>query len=228
MGIEHRRSQRIFFKKPILINNSVKAQGLDISESGMYVSTGRHFPPGTIVVLSVPLEEETLSVRAKVQHSQSGVGMGLMFVELSNEQRISIRSFVADVSEEVAAPPQKKKILIVDDNVTHRVMNKSRLVAEGYAVSEAGDGAVAIGMIEQEKFDLIVLDLYLERLDGYKVLASIRQKPELKDMPVLVLTARATPEEKQRAMGAGATEFHIKMTTSPIKLSEHVAKYLKR
>lgn len=225
MSIEHRKQKRVILKKEVTINNSLRVMGLDLSEGGLYLHTGRSIRPGTTVDIALPLDEETLRLKAVVQHSEDGVGMGVMFLNLSRDQLLSLRGFIDD-----AAEPQsevvRKKVLVVDDNEMNRRMNKSRLVLDGFMVLEAGDGTEAISVLEKEEINLVVLDLYMVKLDGFKVLSIMRQKPEWKDIPVIVFSGRSNPNEIDRAMAAGATEFLYKMTTTPIKLSERVKRYL--
>ncbi|MBI5025908.1 MAG: response regulator [Nitrospirae bacterium] len=122
---------------------------------------------------------------------------------------------------------EKKKVLIVDDNDMTRRMNKSKLMLDGFTVLEAIDGVEAIKVLETEVPDVIVLDLYMEKMDGFKVLALLKGSPKWKDIPVIVFSARGTPVEIEKAMSAGADEFLVKMTTSPVKLSERVKGILK-
>lgn len=223
MGAE-RQSQRVEYKKPVLINNSIKCVGIDISEGGISLCTDQNLPAGITVTLSLEAQEKTLTLRAKVLHSRQGIGLGLMFVDLTEEQRTHLKAFITKAG---AAPPRPKKILFVEDDRTQRLLYKSRLTLRGYSVIEAEGGIEALSLIEKETFDLAVLDLTLERLDGYKVLAVLRQRPGTKDMPVLVLTSNNSEEEKQRALRAGANEYLIKTNTGPLELSERVARYLK-
>ena len=123
---------------------------------------------------------------------------------------------------------EKKKILIVDDNELVRRMNKSRLVLDGFSVIEAKDGVEAMKVMQAEQqMDLAIIDLYMENMDGFKLTAFIRQMPQHKDIPIIVFSGRSAPGEIDKAMGAGATLFLVKMTTTPIKLSESVKSLLK-
>ena len=122
---------------------------------------------------------------------------------------------------------EKKKVLIVDDNDMTRRINKSKLMLDGFTVLEAIDGVEAIKILETKVPDVIVLDLHMEKMDGFKVLALLKGSPRWKDIPVIVFSARVTPLEIERAMSAGADEFLVKMTTSPAKLSERVKGILK-
>jgi PleD family two-component response regulator len=225
MGIEKRRYKRVILKRQVLINGSIKAQGLDLSLGGLYVHTGRNFPMGSDLNVTLPLITEIINVRARVRNAQESVGMGVEFRELTQAQEAAIQDFVNSAMQ-ASSGNAKKTVLIVDDNASLRRMNRSRLVLDGYSVLEAEDGIKALDMLEKEKIDLVVLDLYMERLDGYKVLSIMRQKPEWKDLPVLVFSARSSADEVDMALSAGATEFLVKMMTSPVKLSQRVKMYL--
>jgi two-component system chemotaxis response regulator CheY len=225
MGDEKKTSKQVVLRKYVTINGSLKAMGLDLNEGGIYVHTGASFKTGTLVDLLLPLDEEAVKVKARVQDTQEGVGMGLTFVGLGPMERACIRGFIDDSSADQSIK-SKKKVLIVDDNAVTRRMNRSKLVLDGFEVLEATDGVEAIGVLEGQTVHLVVLDLYMEKLDGYKVLALMRQRPEWKDIPVLVFSARSSPEEVGRAINAGATEFLVKMTTTPARLSDRVKKHL--
>ena len=80
--------------------------------------------------------------------------------------------------------------------------------------------------MKKEQIDLVVLDLYMDKLDGFRVLSIMRQNQEWKSIPVLVLSARSALAEVDKAVAAGATEFLVKMTTTPAKLSKRVRYYL--
>jgi CheY-like chemotaxis protein/Tfp pilus assembly protein PilZ len=227
MGIENRRFKRVMLKKEVLINGSIRAQGLDLSVGGLYVQTGRDFAVGSHITVTLPLNDKFIHVRARVQNSQPSLGIGIMFIALDLERKNEIETFIASVTNKVP-DAGNKTILLVDDNETSRRINKSRLVLDGYSVLEAKDGIEALDLLTKEKIDLMVLDLYMERLDGFQVLSIMREKPEWKEIPVLVLSARNSSDEVNKAISAGATEFLMKMTTSPIKLSQRIGNYLMR
>lgn len=226
MGLEQRIQRRIPFTQQILINNSLMVNAIDISEGGLYVHTGRMFPGGSIVALVFSIGNQKFNLKAKVQHCQEGVGMGLEFVNLTDEQKNGIKTLLAVIASKKAVS-SKKRILVVDGNDLARRMNKSRLILDGFAVLEAKDGIEALKILQAEQLDLVVLDLYMEPMDGFKLTTFIRQMHQHKDIPVIVFSARSTPDVIEQAMNAGATLFLVKMTTSPIKLSENVKSLLK-
>ncbi|MCE5193883.1 MAG: response regulator [Nitrospiraceae bacterium] len=227
MGIEHRDKKRIPFNQQVLINNSMKVNAIDISEGGIYVHTGRMFPVGDIVDAMIYVGSSSVNLKASVQHCQLGVGMGLEFVELTLEQQEKLRILMKELETKSSAS-DKKHVLIVDDNDMVRRMNKSRLVLDGYTVFEAKNGPEAIKVFQSEHIDLAIVDLYMEPIDGFKLTNFIRQMPEHTNTPVIVFSARSTPEVIDQAMGVGANLFLVKMTTSPVKLSESVKSLLKQ
>lgn len=79
---------------PVIINRRFKAEGLDLSESGIYIYTKTTLIPGNIVELSFELDGEKLNVHAEVQHSQPGVGIGLKFIGLPKETAKKIGKYI--------------------------------------------------------------------------------------------------------------------------------------
>jgi len=120
---------------------------------------------------------------------------------------------------------EKKRILVVDDN--DDVLMTYRIVLErlGYSVSVARDGKECLSKIEEEKPDLVLLDVRLPGLSGTEVCRQIKQKAITKDVPVVAITASMSGETKGRMAEVGADEFLLK----PIDVSDLnrvVKKYL--
>jgi DNA-binding response OmpR family regulator len=100
-----------------------------------------------------------------------------------------------------------RRILVVDDDPDIRVLVRELLDRRGFSVLEAGDGQEALRAFFDERPDLVVLDVQMPVLDGWKTLERIR---ELSDVPVVMLTARATELEKTRGLRAGADDYVTK------------------
>lgn len=113
-------------------------------------------------------------------------------------------------------------VLLVDDNQQSRAIFARRLEGDGYNVIQAEDGMDCLKRLGEVVPDLVVLDLMMPVMDGFKVLQMIKTNPALKDIPVLVLSGRGQPEEVQKALNLGASDFLIKMRTNPNILSEKV------
>jgi len=109
---------------------------------------------------------------------------------------------------------EKPRILIVDDEESHRIMLRAVLQEEGYEISEAADGSEAVKMVEQDPFDLVLLDMRMTTMDGIEALTEIRKiSPRV---PVLIMTAYASVKTAVEALKAGAFDY----LTKPLDLEE--------
>jgi len=103
---------------------------------------------------------------------------------------------------------EKGRILVADDEESHRIMLRAVLQEEGYEVAGAADGPEAIRAVEQEPFDLILLDIRMPGMDGIEALMEIRRISPY--VPVLMMTAYASVKTAVEALKAGAFEYLIK------------------
>jgi DNA-binding response OmpR family regulator len=101
----------------------------------------------------------------------------------------------------------ERHILVVDDDPDIRGLLRELLDRRGFSVAEAGDGQEALRVFFDQRPDLVVLDVAMPGLDGWQTLERIR---ELSDVPVVMLTARATELEKTRGLRAGADDYVTK------------------
>lgn len=116
-----------------------------------------------------------------------------------------------------------KKILVVDDDTTHRMMLRAILTDEGYAVVEADDGTIAIKAVEEEFFDLILMDVRMTEMDGIEALEEIKRLSP--GIPVLMMTAYPEVPAAVKAMKLGAWDYLTKpLDTDELRL--RIAKLL--
>lgn len=116
----------------------------------------------------------------------------------------------------------QETILLVDDNKQSRGIFARRLEGSGYSVIEAENGVECLKRLNEVVPNLIILDLMMPVMDGFKVLQMVKTNAKTKDIPVLVLSGRGQPEEVQKALKLGACDFLIKMRTNPNILLEKV------
>ncbi|MCW3491196.1 response regulator transcription factor [Dethiobacter alkaliphilus] len=102
------------------------------------------------------------------------------------------------------------KILLVEDEKNIVLGVTICLRSEGLEVEVAEDGADALRKIEAEKPALVLLDLVMPKLNGLDALQIMKENEEMKDIPVIVLSARAQEEDIQRAMDLGANDYMAK------------------
>ncbi|MDA8172257.1 MAG: response regulator [Nitrospiraceae bacterium] len=226
MGIENRKQPRIILRRQVVLNKAIGAMGLDLSEGGIYIHTGRHFPAGSVIEVSLPLDGGALEVAARVQHSKAGVGMGLMFTNITPAQKAVLSAFIRKHMSEVGSQT-RKKVLILGENTTTRQLYRSKIVLEGFTVFEAGDCDAATDVIARERVDLVLMDLNQRGANGFEALCQIRSVAGMASVPILVISNASASGDVENALKAGATEFMPRMTTSPVKLSERIKLYLK-
>jgi CheY-like chemotaxis protein len=122
----------------------------------------------------------------------------------------------------------KEKILIVDDTEFYQKAYQSKLLSAGYLARVANNGVEALKALTLEKPDLILLDLMMPIMDGFKVLVAVRANPDLKDVPIIVFSAKGASDEITKAYEAGANDFLVKATTTPNKVVEKIKEILRK
>lgn len=103
-----------------------------------------------------------------------------------------------------------KKILLVEDDKDIVKTLKLFLEMENFAVSVAEDGAAALEKINSEKVDLVILDVMLPKVNGYKVCRHIKSEEKSKSIPVIVLTALAQDKDRRLCKSCGAECYMVK------------------
>ena len=99
------------------------------------------------------------------------------------------------------------RVLVIDDEPDVRWLIRMSLERAGHEVIVAEDGLRGVAVAMKQRPEIIVLDLMMPVMDGYAVLAELAKDPRTAPIPVLVLSARAIPEEADRATEAGARRF---------------------
>lgn len=118
-----------------------------------------------------------------------------------------------------------KTILAVDDSGSLRQMVVFSLKAAGYQVTEAVDGQDALDKVKQQKFDLILTDQNMPRIDGLTLIRTLRTLPDYAKTPILMLTTEFTDEMKAKGRAAGANGWLVK-PFDPQRLTEVVKKVI--
>ena len=113
-----------------------------------------------------------------------------------------------------------KRILIVDDEVQLVEMVKMRLEAAGYEIISAYDGQEGFDKAKKDKPDLIILDLMLPKMDGYKVCGLLKNDARYSKIPIIMFTARVQEEDVRLGKDLGAEEYVAKPFDPKILLSK--------
>jgi len=113
----------------------------------------------------------------------------------------------------------EKVVVLVDDSISVRKFVGRMLEKAGYRVKLASDGLEALEIVTQIRCDLVVTDLEMPRTNGYELLSHLRQNPETRGIPVMVVTSRAGAKHRDRAMKEGASSF----LTKPVQEEQFIA-----
>jgi two-component system, OmpR family, phosphate regulon response regulator PhoB len=119
------------------------------------------------------------------------------------------------------------RILVVDDEPDITALVAYHLARAGYRVSTATNGQDALKSAREERPDVVVLDLMLPGVSGYEVLRELRQRPETREVGVILLTARREEADRVRGLSLGADDYLTK-PFSPQELTLRVAAILRR
>jgi two-component system sensor histidine kinase and response regulator WspE len=116
---------------------------------------------------------------------------------------------VSSVTARVVAAA-RKRVLVVDDSLTVRELERKLLAGRGYDVTIAVDGMDGWNAVRSERFDLVITDIDMPRLDGIELVTLIRRDPQLRETPVMIVSYKDRAEDRQRGLDAGADYYLAK------------------
>lgn len=119
----------------------------------------------------------------------------------------------------------QKTILVAEDSPSVRKFINLSLKLQGYRILTAVDGMDALEKLPGVKIDLLITDLNMPNIDGLKLIRTIRENPEYKDLPIIILSSLSKDEDIQKGMEAGANSYLIKPFNSK-RVQYEVSKYL--
>jgi two-component system chemotaxis sensor kinase CheA len=113
-------------------------------------------------------------------------------------------------------------ILVVDDSITSRSLEKSILEAHGYRVRVAVDGMQALEMLRAEKAQLIITDIQMPRMDGFGLVEALKADAQLCKIPVIIVSSLERPEDQERGLLLGADAYVVKRKFDQTELLEAI------
>lgn len=135
-----------------------------------------------------------------------------------------LRSAVKAVGPARVAEPRrdvkKRSVLVAEDSITSRMLLKNILETAGYDVMTAVDGVDAWTLVKTEKFDIVVSDVEMPRMNGFELTARLRADKGLEEIPVVLVTALETREDRERGIESGANAYMIKSSFNQNNLLE--------
>ena len=119
------------------------------------------------------------------------------------------------------------KILLVDDDALLVRMYQKKLENDGYTVTTADDGDVALTKVAQVKPDLILLDIMMPKVNGLQVLTKLKENKETSNIPVILLTnVGASDEDVNRGLELGAVAYLVKAGNRPVAIVQKIKEIL--
>jgi signal transduction histidine kinase/DNA-binding response OmpR family regulator len=132
-----------------------------------------------------------------------------------------LNSGAARGAPHAAGPPaERRRLLLADDNADLRDYISRLLTDSGYEVEAVADGQAALESLRARRPDVLVTDVMMPRLDGFGLLRAVREDPSLRDLPVIMLSARAGDDAKVEGLDAGADDY----LTKPFSARELLAR----
>lgn len=121
---------------------------------------------------------------------------------------------------------EKIHVLLVEDDVFLSGIYQKKFEMEGYKVSLADNGEKALVEVKKKKPDIVMLDILLPKLDGFAVLSKLKADPEVKDIPVILLTNLGQKDDVEKGLQMGASDYLIKAHFKPSEVVDKIKKVL--
>jgi two-component system, chemotaxis family, sensor kinase CheA len=128
---------------------------------------------------------------------------------------VASRSLLAGGESSLAG----RRVLLVEDTQFFRLLVKGYLESQGFEVVTAVNGAAGLETLEQEPFDLVVSDIEMPVMDGWTFARSVRQRPELRDLPMLALSTLSSTADQVRAIECGFNSYEVKLDRDQLLLT---------
>jgi two-component system chemotaxis sensor kinase CheA len=132
------------------------------------------------------------------------------------------------LTDKQTMPERQLSVMVVDDALMVRELQRSILERGGYSVRAAIDGAEALAMLAEQPADLVVTDVEMPNLDGLQLIRNIRAHPRLSNIPVLIVSSHASEEDRQLGLDAGADGYIVKTSFDEAGLLNAVSRLLGR
>jgi two-component system, chemotaxis family, sensor kinase CheA len=174
-------------------------------------------------VLVNSLGQQLSRVRNIAGAAVLGTGRVVPILNVLDLLKSAVRATGAPVRVEARAEPEeagRRGILVVEDSITSRTLLKNILESAGYQVKIAVDGLDGLAQLQTEEFDLVVSDVEMPRMNGFELTAKVRADKRLADLPVVLVTALASNEDRARGIDVGASAYIIKSSFDQSNLLE--------
>jgi two-component system chemotaxis sensor kinase CheA len=176
------------------------------------------------------LGKQLARVRNVADAAVLGTGKVVLILNIFDLMKSAVRISAAG-PKPVAVPAEAKEakrrsVLVVEDSITARTLLKNILEASGYAVVTAIDGVDAFTQLRTAEFDIVVSDVDMPRMNGFDLTARIRSDKKLADLPIVLVTALDSREDRERGIEIGADAYIVKSSFDQSNLLEVVRRLI--
>jgi chemosensory pili system protein ChpA (sensor histidine kinase/response regulator) len=203
----------------LIVEEVIRKDEIVIKSLGEYMRNVKMFPGATIAPdgsLILLIDVNRLVVGESAEHRP--LSMTTAAARLFAPGATAVASgAIPEAAIDVV--PDEKVVLLADDSISVRRFVGRMLEKAGYRVRLASDGLEALEMVSQSRCDLVITDLEMPRTNGYELMSHMRQNPETRNIPVMVVTSRAGAKHRDRAVKEGATAF----LTKPVQEDQLIA-----
>jgi two-component system chemotaxis sensor kinase CheA len=178
-------------------------------------------------VLTKPLGRQLSRVRNVAGATVLGTGRVVPVLNVPDLLKSAVKITAAPVKRAAEAVMEKQKpVLVVEDSITARTLLKNILESAGYDVSTAVDGVEAFTALKTKEFELVVSDVDMPRMNGFALTAKIRQDKKLSELPVVLVTALESREDREQGIDAGANAYIVKSSFDQSNLLEVIRRLI--
>jgi chemosensory pili system protein ChpA (sensor histidine kinase/response regulator) len=185
----------------------------DVSISVVLIRAGEHSTAlvtdeliGSREIVVKSLGPQISSIRGVAGATILGDGRIVIILDMGSLVRSEWRARPTDTAV-LDQRDRRTFALVVDDSITVRRVTQRLLERNGMRVLTAKDGVDAVSLLQENRPDIILLDIEMPRMDGYEVAAHVRNDPRLKDIPIVMITSRVSEKHRARAIELGVDDY---------------------
>ncbi|SDS61000.1 His Kinase A (phospho-acceptor) domain-containing protein [Pseudomonas trivialis] len=156
------------------------------------------------------MPSEEVAAFAPLQQQARPLSRNALYQILQRNLRSDTQLALDTVHRETAQTAHRARILLVEDNPVNQLVAKGMLAKLGCEVIVAAHGGEALRFLEEQRFDMVLMDCNMPVMDGYEASRQIRRSGRWPDLPIVALTANALSEERERCRAAGMDDYLAK------------------
>jgi two-component system chemotaxis sensor kinase CheA len=175
-------------------------------------------------VLVKPLGRQLSRVRNIAAATVLGNGRVVPILNVADLLKSAVTKAPSSIMGRGEEPEKSRAVLVVEDSITARTLLKNILESAGYEVHTAIDGVDGITALKSREFDIVVSDVEMPRMNGFDLTVKIRADKKLAELPVVLVTALESREDRERGMDVGANAYIVKSSFDQSNLLEVIGR----